>query len=220
MQLNPLGTEGFVMPELEHATFLGSCSVIDWSSRSVRELALQLAQGTGVETVRVAFEWVRDCVAHTGDAGHGKITLRASEVLRERTGLCYSKSHLLVALLRASGIPAGLCYQRLRLDDGGASFCLHGLVGVLMPNQKFLRIDPRGNKPGIVADFAPGSEALAFKAEQPGEADLPGVFAHPVPEVVAALAEAGYWNPLTTKLPDVAPEKWPVAEADWEVPSK
>jgi transglutaminase-like putative cysteine protease len=204
------------MPELEHAAFLGSCAVIDWSSRSVRELALQLAQGNEVATVRVVFEWVRDRVAHTADAGHGKITLRASEVLRERTGLCYAKSHLLVALLRASGIPAGLCYQRLRLDDDAASFCLHGMVGVLMPDKRFLRIDPRGNKPGVVADFAPSSEALAFKAEQPGEADLPGVFARPVPEVVAALAEAGDWNPLRTKLPDVAPERWPIAEANWE----
>jgi len=39
------------------------------------------------------------------------VTCSASEVLREGTGICFAKSHLLAALLRAVGIPAGLCYQ-------------------------------------------------------------------------------------------------------------
>jgi transglutaminase-like putative cysteine protease len=205
----------------ESSVFLAACDVIDWRCDAVRERAEQLAtRAHGLALVSKLFEWVRDEVAHTGDAGHGAITLRASDVLRERTGLCYAKSHLLVALLRASGIPAGLCYQRLRSDDAGSAFVLHGLVAVWMPaERRFLRIDPRGNKPGIDAQFIPGREALAFRVEHSGEADLPGVFARPLPAVVAALSAASDWGQLDAHFPDVAPERWPIAEAAWERPA-
>lgn len=36
--------------------------------------------------------------------------LAASDVLKHRTGYCYSKNHLLAALLRVNKIPTGLCY--------------------------------------------------------------------------------------------------------------
>jgi transglutaminase-like putative cysteine protease len=200
------------------SVFLAACDVIDWRCDAVRGLAAQFAtRAHGLALVSQLFAWVRDEVAHTGDAGQGAITLRASDVLRERTGLCYAKSHLLAALLRASGIPAGLCYQRLRSDDAGSAFVLHGLVAVWMPEaQRFVRIDPRGNKPGIDAQFIPGREALAFRVEHSGEADLPGVFARPLPAVVAALCAASDWRQLDGGFPDLAPEHWPAADAAWE----
>ena len=202
------------------APFLASCDIIDWQSAPIRELATRLTSGAnGLDAISILFNWVRDSIAHTGDAGRGKITLRASEVLRERTGLCYAKSHLLVALLRAESIPAGLCYQRLPLDDRAPSFVLHGLVGVLMPDQRFLRIDPRGNKPGSDARFIPGRESLAFATTSPGETDLPGVFARPISAVVVALSGAQNWHPIETKLPDVRPENWPAADAEWSAPA-
>src|SRR5437867_9797512 len=98
----------------------------------------------------------------------------ASEVLRARTGFCYAKSHLLVALLRANGVPAGLCYQRLALDETGSAFCLHGLAAVWLPAVGWYRIDPRGNKPGVDAQLAPPVERLAFAARLPGEYLFPG----------------------------------------------
>jgi transglutaminase-like putative cysteine protease len=208
------------MTSFDRAQFLAACDVIDWQSDAIREVAARLTAGAaGFDAISILFNWVRDSIAHTGDAGWGKITLRASEVLRERTGLCYAKSHLLVALLRAVHIPSGLCYQRLRSDDELPSFVLHGLVGVLMPDHRFLRIDPRGNKAGINAQFTPGHEALAFAATLPGEADLPGVFARPIPEVIAALSAAHNWHSVENKLPDVRPEHWPAAEAEWYVPT-
>jgi transglutaminase-like putative cysteine protease len=201
--------------------FLAPCDVIDWQTVAVRQTAARLTSGTdGLDAISVLFNWVRDFIAHTGDAGQGKLTLRASDVLLERTGLCYAKSHLLVALLRAVNIPAGLCYQRLSLAEGVPSFVLHGLVGVMMPDQKFLRIDPRGNKPGIDARFIPGRESLAFAANLPCETDLPGVFARPIAAVVAALSGEHTWHPVETKLPDVRPEHWPLAEAEWSAPAR
>lgn len=87
-----------------------------------------------------------------------------------------------------------------------------------MPDHTFLRIDPRGNKPGIDAQFVPGREALAFATALAGEADLPGVFARPISEVVAALSSAHEWHHVETELPDLPPEHWPAAEADWRAP--
>lgn len=205
---------------LDHRRFLATCDVIDWQADPIRELALRITAGTrGTAALATLFTWVRDSIAHTGDAGRGKVTLSASEVLRERTGLCYAKSHLLVALLRASGIPAGLCYQRLCSDQDTQLFVLHGLVAVLMPDQTFLRVDLRGNREGVNAQFVPGREALAFSVSCPGEADLPGVFASPLPAVVDALSKASHWHPVDTELPDVEPEHWPVADAEWHTPA-
>ncbi|MBI2949982.1 MAG: hypothetical protein HYY23_20300 [Verrucomicrobia bacterium] len=48
--------------------------------------------------------------------------------MEHRAGFCYAKSHLLAALLRARGIPAALCYQRLAFDAAGSAFCLHGCL--------------------------------------------------------------------------------------------
>jgi transglutaminase-like putative cysteine protease len=208
------------MAVFERALFLAPCDVIDWRSTAVRELAARITSGVRAdEAICALFNWVRDVIPHTADVGQGRLTLRASEVLSERTGICYAKSHLLVALLRASEVPAGLCYQRLCSDDASASFVLHGLVGVLMPDQTFLRIDPRGNKLGIDVQFAHGREALAFTPSRPGEADLPGVFVRPIPEVVAALSGTSHWHPSELALPDVEPEHWPAPDAHWHTPA-
>jgi transglutaminase-like putative cysteine protease len=147
---------------------------------------------------------VRDEVRHSHDYGLNPVTCRASDVLRHRTGYCYAKSHLLAALLRANGIPAGLCYQRLSLgEDGeGNRFCLHGLNAVLLPDAGWYRIDPRGNRPGIDAQFTPPVERLAFAARSPGEADLTRVYPDPLPVVIEALQTYRTWDALWDHLPD------------------
>src|SRR5690606_19729690 len=61
-----------------------------------------------IEAARRAFELVRDEIAHSWDIRSHRVTRTASEALRHREGLCYSKSMLLTALLRALEIPAGL----------------------------------------------------------------------------------------------------------------
>jgi transglutaminase-like putative cysteine protease len=210
-----LSTEPILHPE-PLRPFLAACEVIDRGDRDVAQLARTLLPAaTGDAWIAVAFEWVRDEIAHTGDAGGRTVTLRASDVLRHRTGLCYAKSHLLVALLRARGVAAGLCYQRLRTDGPDSPFVLHGLVAARLADGRFQRIDPRGNKPGVNAQFTVGREQLAFALDQPGEADIPGVFARPLPAVVHALASARDWPQLCAALPDLEPARWPAGDADW-----
>src|SRR5262245_37511061 len=110
--------------------FLRPTDVIDWTAPSIASLAAEL-RGRDVEaTARNCFEFVRDEIQHSGDAQSGPATCVASEVLAHRTGYCYAKSHLLAALLRANGIPAGFCYQRLSIDDTGPPFSLHGFNAI------------------------------------------------------------------------------------------
>jgi transglutaminase-like putative cysteine protease len=203
------------------ATYLRTTEVLDWHDREVLNLARTLAERAGepVEIARRCFEWVRDEVRHSHDYQLNPTTCAASEVLRYRTGYCYAKCHLLVALLRANGIPAGLCYQRLSRDENGPPFCLHGLAAVFLPELGWYRADPRGNRDGIDAQFTPPVERLAFAARVPGEADLPGVYPAPLAVVVAALRIHPTWDLLWQNLPDLEPGGEASAGGEWPASS-
>ena len=152
---------------------------------------------------RRCFEWARDEVRHSSDHRLTVVTCAASEVLRERSGYCYAKSHLLAALLRANGIGAGLCYQRLSLDEEGRRFCLHGLNAVRLPGIGWYRVDPRGNRSGVDAQFIPPTERLAFSLRLPGEVDLPDIRPDPLPVVVDTIRAYDNAELLGENLPDL-----------------
>ena len=183
--------------------YLASSEIIDWSHPDVIMKAKKLANGCvgAAEIAKNCFEFVRDEIRHSLDFKLNPVTCRASDVLMQRTGWCYAKSHLLAALLRANGIPAGICYQRLALDDG--NYCLHGLNAVYLKAFGWYRIDARGNKAGVNAQFSPPREALAFSTGSPGERDLPGVWAEPLPSVVDVLERYGTYDQVLAHLPDV-----------------
>ena len=142
--------------------FLRATEIIDWQQPLVQAQARSLAAATSLETARRCFEWVRDEIRHSHDYALNPVTCRASEVLEAGTGYCYAKSHLLAALLRANGIPAGLCYQRLIAYEEG-QYSLHGLNAAYLPEFGWYRLDARGNKPGVDAQFVPPVERLAFR---------------------------------------------------------
>lgn len=198
------------MAVMQHATgldsYLASKDVIDWQHQEVIALAKRLGKGAAhsIEAAQRCFEWVRDEIEHSTDHGRCEVTCRASEVLAARTGFCYAKSHLLAALLRANGIPAALCYQRLSLDGAGPPFCLHGLNAVYLPDHGWYRVDARGNKPAVDAQFTPPIERLAFAVTLPGEADVPGRYAEPLPEVLEVLRRFNTATAVAANLPDLA----------------
>jgi transglutaminase-like putative cysteine protease len=184
--------------------FLASTEVVDWEHPAVRSRALSLAgdESEPTEIARRCFEWVRDEIQHCIDFRRDIVTCNASDVLAHRTGFCYAKSHLLAALLRANSIPAGFCYQRLSLDGAGPPFSLHGLNAVWLGEYGWYRIDPRGNKPDVAAEFT--LEQLAFAIKWPGEFELPGVLAEPLPQVVETLRRYDSASALAANLPDLA----------------
>ncbi|MDR2213644.1 MAG: transglutaminase family protein [Pseudomonadales bacterium] len=185
--------------------YLAASKYIDFDSPEVGNLARQLATraNSEIELVRVCFEFVRDEIHHSADFKLNPVTCKASDVLLYKTGYCYAKSHLLAALLRANGIPAGLCYQRLSVGESGAPYCLHGLNAVYLEEFGWLRVDARGNKPGINAQFHPPKEILAFSIKSQQERNLPEIWAEPLPLVIQALEHCTSYGQVLANLPDI-----------------
>jgi len=185
--------------------FLAASTYIDFDAPEVRATARRLAENAASEldVVRACFEFVRDEIRHSSDFQLNPVTCTASDVLRHGTGYCYAKSHLLAALLRANGIPAGLCYQRLSVGTSGAPYCLHGLNAVYPKDFGWYRIDARGNKPGIDARFDPPVEHLAFVIREREERMLPEIWAEPLNVVIDALERYATWDQVLANLPDV-----------------
>lgn len=164
MHLPPLIPPASITPYL-------SCSgVINCTNAEIRSSARSVtsADTDDVERARTLYYWVRDTITHSADSGQAQICWNASDVLSSGHGLCFGKAHLFVALCRALGIPAGLCYQRVQRDD--ETWVLHGLAAVFLEQlDRWVRLDPRGNKQGINADFSIFDDSIAYEPVHEGE---------------------------------------------------
>ena len=187
--------------------YLASDAVVDWQTPAVRQKALELTQALtdDIDKARCLFEWVRDAIPHTHDAGLDVVTCSAGEVLQHGTGICFTKSHLLAALLRAVGIPAGFCYQVLRLDPAvEEEWVLHGFNAIYLAKlDRWLRVDARGNTGGIDARFDLKREQLAFAMNPAADEFIyEAIFAAPVEQVVRCLKRYRTLRELWDNLPE------------------
>ena len=94
-------------------------------------------------------------VAKAKTAAQKIVSKTASETLINKTGVCWTKSCLLAAILRANQIPSGISYQLLtRSDDESEGYMIHALNTVYINDlKKWIRLDARGNKENINASF-------------------------------------------------------------------
>ena len=189
--------------------YLRQDDVIDYGNESIIQLADALYQGSNseVEYIKKVYEFVRDNVSHSADINEDSITCSASEVLKEGHGICFAKSHLLAALLRCKSIPTGFCYQKLILDEETAPILIyHGLNGVYINEYKrWIRLDARGNKEGINAQFSLDEEYLAFPiCTEKGEEDGFIIYPNPDVKILEKLrnnkTRTQLWNNLPTEL--------------------
>jgi transglutaminase-like putative cysteine protease len=186
--------------------YLVSDAIVDWQTPAVRQKALELAGSLPDEVAkaRCLYEWVRDGISHTNDAGLDIVTCTASEVLLHGTGICFAKSHLLAALLRAVNIPAGFCYQVLRLDPPVDNEpVLHGFNAIFLASlDTWIRVDSRGNTKGINAQFSIEKEQLAFAMDPMADEFIyEAIFAAPVDSVVSKLKMSKTMQELWLDLP-------------------
>lgn len=186
--------------------YLKSDNVIDYDNESIQKLADSLFEkaDSELEFIKHAYEFVRDNVAHSADIGEDLLTCAASEVLEAGHGICFAKSHLLAAILRCKSIPAGLCYQKLILDDETMPILVyHGLNGVYIRElDKWIRLDARGNRPDIDAQFSMDNEQLAFEVRQEmGEMDSFVIYPNPDVKIVDNLRENKTRRNLMNNLP-------------------
>lgn len=167
---------------------------VNYSNTIIKEKINELFNHnqTEIEKVKIAFEFVRDEISHSWDIQGRRITCVASDVLKFKEGICYAKANLLAALLRSQGIPTGFCYQRLMLfDTPDKGYSLHALNAIFIQSlNKWIRLDARGNKPGVNAQFSLDEEKLAFSVnEKFDEKDYPIIFVKPNSKTIAVLKE-------------------------------
>lgn len=191
--------------EITMQEYLASSRYIDWQHPAITQKAQGLTAGLASveDKVKKCFEFVRDDIKHSWDYQLNPVTCKASDTLIHGTGFCYAKSHLLAALLRANHIPVGLCYQRLTIADDRPPFCLHGLNAVFLPEYGWYRLDARGNKPGVSAQFCPPYEKLAFHYVMQGEGMFPQIWSEPMDVVVSCLESANTFQSVADNLPDM-----------------
>lgn len=156
--------------------------------KTIQKIEAQTAEKR--ERARIAFEIARDEIQHSFDTKDPVVTINGEDVLQNKAGICFAKSHLLASLLRGMNIPTGFCYQRV-LRDGKtieSGYALHGLNAVYFEDIGWFRIDPRGNKQGIDSQFTWKEEKLAYPIrEELGEKDYPNVFTAPLPSVITSM---------------------------------
>ncbi|MBG9453885.1 transglutaminase [Lysinibacillus sphaericus] len=172
--------------------YLLELDVVNYSNRIIKDKIEELFNSTqtDVEKAKIAFEFVRDEISHSWDIQGEKVTCNASDVLKYKQGICYAKSNLLAALLRSQGIPTGFCYQRLMLfDTPEKGYSIHAMNAVyLKSHSKWIRLDARGNKTGVNAQFSIDEEKLAFPINKElGEKDYFVIFIKPNPNTIAVL---------------------------------
>ncbi len=186
--------------------YLACDQIVDWQSPNVLQTARDLTRliPDNIDKARCLYEWVRDIILHSNDAVLDIVTCSASDVLSHGTGICFAKSHLLAALLRGVGIPAGFCYQVLRLDPPvDNTLILHGFNAVYLASiGKWIRLDARGNSEEIDARFSIEQEQLAFAMDATaGEFIYETIFAAPVSIVVEKLRKHSSRKELWQDLP-------------------
>ncbi|UVI33160.1 transglutaminase-like domain-containing protein [Paenibacillus spongiae] len=174
--------------------YLAESDEVDYRHDSIQEIATELFAASTDENdyVKRAFEFVRDEISHSWDIQSTRITRKASEVLLYKEGICYAKSNLLCAILRTKGIPVGFCYQRLTIGDTpDTGYCIHAMNAVFFKSHgAWKRLDARGNKAGIEAEFNLDEERLAFPVRQEYmEADYPVIYMDPNPNTMNTLKQ-------------------------------
>ena len=189
--------------------YLKEDEVIDFTNQSIVQLADKLYGNINndVEYIKRAYEYVRDNVSHSADINEDMITCVASEVLKAGHGICFAKSHLLSALLRCKSIPTGFCYQKISLNEETTPILVyHGLNGVYIKElKKWIRLDARGNKNGVNAQFSIETEQLAYPIRvEKGEEDDFTVYPNPDIKIIGKLKQnktrTQLWNNLPTEL--------------------
>ena len=185
--------------------FLAASRYIDFDADNIQAKIYELFSDSmsSIDKARIAFEFVRDEIPHSFDCDATVITARASDVLKYRTGICHAKANLLAALLRSQGVPTGFCFQRITLaDDNSMGYCVHAFNAVYVGG-KWIKLDARGNKPGVHTHFSTEEPSLAFECRPEYEEHFwKGIYAEPHLATMRTLEESRHLQDVIEKLPD------------------
>ena len=178
---------------------------VDFSDEGIQNKAAELFSETrdDIQKTQIAYEFVRDKISHSFDIKAEIITAKASNVLRYQTGICHAKANLMAALLRSQGIPVGFCFQRITLfDDDSKGYCVHCFNAVWL-DERWIKLDARGNKSNIDAQFSMGEPKLAFPCRAEYEEFFwSGVYANPHSQTMCMLNHANSLEYVLENIPE------------------
>jgi len=192
-------------------SFLQEHKYLDCSSPSIQAKATELFDGLrdDAQKAKIAYEFVRDEIPHSFDIKSDIIAAKASDVLKHKTGICHAKANLLAALLRSQGIriPTGFCFQHLTLaDDDSMGYAVHCYNAICL-DRRWIKVDARGNKPGVNAQFSLDEPVLAFPCRpEYDEYFWPGIYAAPHKATMQMLEQAKNLQDVLDNLPDMIAE--------------
>lgn len=114
-----------------------------------------------------------------------------------------AKSRLLAVLLRIADILAGFCRQNLRFSNEDPLLVLHAVNAVYLYSlEKWIRLDARGNRECVNAQFSTDREFLAFPVRpELGEEDGLIIYTEPSHNVIEALTKSKTLYDLMVNLP-------------------
>lgn len=181
---------------LERSDFINydDCEIINISNMLAEKSSNE------IDLIKNVYEYVRDEIHHTMDIQQNEIVSTAAQVLEKQHGICFAKSFLLAAMLRYLKIPTGLCYQKL----WDSRYFLHGLNAVYIKQiDKWIRLDARGNKSGINAQFDIEIEKVCYKPKRfLGELDYPTVYYKPPQRVIETFTTKQSFKDFIKNLPE------------------
>jgi len=185
--------------------FLSADQYVDYHHEGIQSLCKELFSPAmnSMEKTQTTYLFVRDHIPHSFDCQAQVITARASDVLKHGTGICHAKANLLAALLRSQGIPTGFCFQRTTLDDDDSlGYCVHCYNAVFLES-KWVKLDARGNKEGVNAQFSLEEPSLAFYPRpEYDEYFYPGIYASPHLPTMEMLEKASCLQDVLDNIPD------------------
>jgi transglutaminase-like putative cysteine protease len=138
---------------LEIGRYLKPTAIIDCNNPSIQNKARDLTKGQEDinEKAKSLFYFVRDEIKYNLYVPKSLPKhFRASNILSRREGYCVQKAILLAALARATGIPSGLGFAKLRnnllSEETSKRFStniihFHGYTGLYL-NEKWVKVTP------------------------------------------------------------------------------
>jgi len=193
-------------PDLDD--YLRHDDIIDYDDPLIEEAVEQITDGLkdSISKAQAIYEFVRDQIFHSFQINATSITIKASEVLEKGHGTCYAQAHLLAALMRAAGIPCGLCYQiRKDQDDSdGKRLIVHGFNAVYIEEiGKWIRLDASRSIEEYNPSFDFEREASELEVDtQAGEHDDPVVYINPSKTIIKTLRKYDNIEDLKKNMPD------------------
>lgn len=195
--------------------FLRETEYIDYKAEIIQRKIKELFSDDmeDVQKAKTAYEFVRDEIPHSFDCNATVITAKASDVLKYGTGICHAKSNLLAALLRSQNIPTGFCFEHLTLvDDDSIGYCVHAYNAVYL-NDRWIKLDARGNKAGVNARFSLDEPVLAYppRAEY-DEYFFKGIYADPHKDTMRMLEAAKSLQDILDHIPEYVTDEPDISE--------